>query len=76
MAESFAKFMATALGRCIRITAGLALMVGGYFLGGPGGIVVAGVGAVPLLAGAFNFCLLSPMLHVPFWGRDTFAPRT
>jgi Protein of unknown function (DUF2892) len=64
----FAKFMATSFGRTIRILAGIALIAAGVYLGGTWGIVLAVVGAVPLLAGAFNVCGIAPLLGVPFSG--------
>ena len=56
---SFAKFMSSGIGRLLRIVAGSALIyLGLAVVGGAGGIVVAVVGAVPLLAGLFDFCLI------------------
>lgn len=70
----FARFMATAAGRLIRIIAGAALIYAGLFLvGGVGGIVLAVVGLVPVAAGVFNFCGISELIGAPFWGRDTHA---
>ena len=67
---SFAKFMATASGRALRIVAGLLLaFVGIYLVGGTGGLVLAAVGAVPFVAGLFNVCLFAPLFGAPFLGR-------
>ncbi|AZI44223.1 DUF2892 domain-containing protein [Deinococcus psychrotolerans] len=63
----FAHFMATPTGRLLRAAVGLALIGRGYSLGNA---VVMAVGAVPLLAGSFNVCLIAPLLHAPFLGRD------
>jgi hypothetical protein len=71
---SFAKFMASPLGRGIRIVVGLALMYWGFTRGTPGGTVVGIVGIVPLLAGTFNWCLLAPFLGVPFQGSKVPRP--
>jgi hypothetical protein len=29
------------------------------------------VGAIPLLAGIFDVCLIAPLMRAPFLGRDT-----
>jgi hypothetical protein len=58
----FVKFMASTTGRIVRIVAGIALIVWGLMgLGGTIGIVVAVIGAVPLLAGLFDFCVFAPL---------------
>jgi len=31
------------------------------------------VGLVPIAAGVFDFCLIAPILHAPFWGRQIKA---
>ena len=68
----FAKFMSSWAGRLIRIVAGLALIVVGLVVMGANttGIILAVVGAVPLIAGLFNFCLFAPLFGGPFLGRD------
>jgi len=71
----FARFMASPLGRGIRIVAGLVLMFWG--IGGVGGVagwVIAAVGLLPLTLGIINGCILAPFLRVPFRGAD--LPRT
>ncbi len=51
-------FLASSSGRAVRVVAGIALVVVGLLvMGGTGGIVVAVIGLVPLLAGIFDFCL-------------------
>lgn len=66
----FAKFMAGPIGRAIRIVAGLALaLVGLLVVGGNGGLWMAAVGAIPLVAGIFNFCLFAPLFGGPFLGN-------
>ncbi len=76
MGTSFAKFMAGPAGRALRIAVGLGLMVGGANLGGTTGFALALVGVVPAAAGLFNFCLISPLLRAPFWGRQALAAKT
>ncbi len=66
---SFARFMASPIGRGIRVAAGLALIIAGVVIGSAGGYVLAIVGLVPLLAGAFNVCLVGPILKAPFSGK-------
>lgn len=65
----FARFMASGIGRGVRILAGIVLMIVGWALGGALGVVLALVGLVPLAAGVFNFCVFAPILRVPFNGR-------
>ena len=58
----FVKYMISPPGRILRIVAGLALILWGLMgLGGATGIIVAIVGAVPLLAGLFDFCVFAPL---------------
>ena len=65
----FIKVMASASGRLVRIVAGAALIAWGLIgLGGTTGIVVAVVGAVPLLAGVFDFCVFAPLFGAPLSG--------
>jgi len=70
----FAKFMSSGLGRGLRIVVGLALIVIGLFsVGGTGGIILAVVGAVPLLAGVFDVCLFAPLFSGPLKGAEARA---
>jgi Inner membrane protein YgaP-like, transmembrane domain len=63
------KFLAASTGRIVRVTAGVALVLWGLIgLGGATGIVVAVIGAVPLLAGLFDFCVFAPLFGAPFTG--------
>lgn len=67
----FAKFMATATGRGLRIVVGLALIAYGLLVvHGTTGTVLAVVGLVPLGLGTLNLCILAPFLGVPFRGAD------
>ncbi|GAA5534018.1 DUF2892 domain-containing protein [Deinococcus aluminii] len=65
--EEFTHFMASPAGRGLRVVAGLGLIARGVRGGGAGWAVL---GAVPLLAGAFDVCLLGPVLGEPFRGKD------
>jgi hypothetical protein len=70
----FIKFMASTTGRVIRILAGAALIAWGLFgLGSASGIIVAVVGAVPLLAGLFDFCIFAPLFGAPLSGPQIRA---
>jgi hypothetical protein len=65
----FVKFMASPAGRITRVVAGLALIAWGLFsLSGVTGIIVAVIGAVPLLAGLFDFCVFAPLFGGPLSG--------
>ncbi len=68
----FAKFMSSSWGRVLRVVAGAALIgIGLGVVGGIGGIVLAVVGAVPLLAGALDVCLIGRIfLGTPLKGSD------
>jgi len=67
----FAKFMSSELGRRLRIVMGVALMVIGLFsVGGTGGLILAIVGAVPLLAGVLDVCLFAPLFGAPLKGAE------
>ena len=68
-ASGFAAFMASAAGRGLRIIAGALLVFWGWSMHSTTGTIVMILGLVPIAAGAFNFCLLAPLLHAPFWGR-------
>jgi hypothetical protein len=65
----FVAFLASTAGRAVRIVAGIALIaIGLLVVGGTAGIIVAVVGAVPLLAGLFDFCVFAPLFGAPLSG--------
>ena len=67
----FARFMSSMAGRAIRFLAGVILVWLGWFvIGGTGGIILAVVGLVPLVAALFNFCVFAPLFGGPFLGRE------
>ena len=67
----FARFMAFAVGRLLRIVAGLALIgIGLWVVGGTWGIILAVLGLVPLVAGIFDFCVFAPLFGGPFLAKD------
>jgi predicted cobalt transporter CbtA len=62
-------FLASSIGRVVRILVGLALiLVGLFFIEGPVSWVVEMVGLVPLLAGVFDVCVFAPLFGLPFVG--------
>jgi hypothetical protein len=72
----FIAFMASTNGRITRIVAGIALILLGWLvLGGTAGIIVAVVGAVPLLAGLFDFCVFAPLFGLPLGGPAIRAKK-
>lgn len=65
----FIKFMASTSGRITRVVAGIALIAWGLMgLTGTTGIVVAVIGAVPFVAGLFDFCVFAPLFGAPLSG--------
>jgi len=68
----FARFMSSVWGRLLRIVAGIVLIVVGLSLvGGVGGILIAVVGAVPLLAGLLDICIIGRLLlRTPLKGAE------
>lgn len=67
----FARFMSSLVGRLLRIVAGIALIIIGLaVIHGTGGIILAVIGLVPLVAGLFNFCVFAPLFGGPFFARD------
>lgn len=65
--------MAKPLGRIIRIIGGAAIIWWGSTMGGGAGAVVVVLGIIPVLAGIFNLCMISPFIRVPFKGEDILA---
>jgi hypothetical protein len=69
-------FVASPAGRIVRVVAGIALMAWGLMgLGGTAGIIVAIVGAVPLVAGLFDFCVFAPLFGAPMSGPKIRVAR-
>ena len=72
----FITFMASTTGRIVRIVAGLALIAWGLWgLSGAAGILVIVIGAVPLLAGLFDFCVFAPLFGAPLSGPKIRAGK-
>jgi Na+/melibiose symporter-like transporter len=71
----FVKFMASPAGRITRVVAGIVLVALGIFMHSVGGIIVAVVGLVPLLAGLFDFCVFAPLFGAPMSGPKIRAGK-
>jgi hypothetical protein len=72
----FVKFMSSTTGRVVRVVAGAALIaVGLAVIGGTTGIIVAVVGAVPFVAGLFDFCVFAPLFGAPMSGPKVRGAR-
>lgn len=72
----FIAFMASTAGRIVRIVAGLAIILWGWLgMGDTTGLIVAVVGALPLLAGLFDFCVFAPLFGCPLSGAKIRAGK-
>ncbi len=72
----FVTFMASTTGRIVRFVAGAGLIAWGLVgLGGTTGIIVAVVGALPLIAGLFDFCVFAPLFGSPLSGARIRAGK-
>ncbi len=70
----FAQIMSSGSGRALRIVSGIVLIaVGLGLVGGTGGIVLAVIGLVPLLAGAFDVCFFGVLFGAPLRGTEVRA---
>ena len=68
-------FLASTVGRVVRIVVGLALIAAGLMLvQGTLGTVLAVVGVLPLAAGLFDVCLFAPLFGMPFQGERIREP--
>lgn len=67
--SGFAQFMSSPAGRVLRVVAGAGMIAGGIAADSDLGTGVAVAGLVPLLAGAFDFCVLSPLFGGPLSGK-------
>ena len=68
---SLSRFLSQPLGRGLRVVVGLVLIGLGLFaIKGAVGVVIAIIGLVPLAAGAFNICLVGPLVGGHLRGRE------
>ncbi len=71
----FAEWMATPLGRGLRVVTGAVLIyVGLAVVQGVGGTLLAAVGVLPIATGLLNLCLIGPLLGAPIKGSSKPAP--
>ncbi len=64
------KFLASETGRWVRIVAGIVLVaVGLLVVQNTGGIILAVVGLVPLVAGLVDVCVFAPLFGLSFSGK-------
>jgi hypothetical protein len=74
---AFVNFMVSPIGRLLRITAGVVLIALGLMvLQGAGGLILAVVGLVPLLAGALDVCIFAPLFGASFYGAENRSQQT
>jgi hypothetical protein len=70
----FAGWMATPLGRGLRVVFGSVLIyLGLAVVQGVAGTVLALLGVVPIAAGVLNLCILGPLLGAPMKGSAMAA---
>jgi hypothetical protein len=62
-------FLASSIGRGVRVVAGaILILVGLFVVNGLWGWILAIVGLAPLAAGVFDFCIFAPLFKLPFGG--------
>ena len=68
--SGFARFVNSSAGRITRLVVGIVLIAWGLTqLGTAMGIVLIIIGLIPLIAGAFDLCLISALLGGPISGK-------
>ncbi|HVP59972.1 MAG TPA: DUF2892 domain-containing protein [Myxococcaceae bacterium] len=66
---AFAEWMATPLGRGLRVLVGaLLIYIGLAVVRGVGGTVLAAFGVIPIATGLLNVCVIGPLLGAPMKG--------
>ncbi len=55
--------------RTTRIILAVILIVGGYFVGGTIGMVMGGIGLIPMLTGLMGYCPVYSLLHFNSCGK-------
>lgn len=74
--SGFARFVNSPAGRIARLVVGVGLIGWGYTQLTTGtGLVLIVVGLVPLVAGAFDLCLISALLGGPISGARIRGPK-
>ncbi|MBF9144450.1 YgaP-like transmembrane domain [Hymenobacter properus] len=70
--DNFLRFIASPAGRVTRVAAGTSLIAAGLAQGRKGWpLAIAGL--LPLSMGAFDWCLLAPLMGLPFDGPQLRA---
>ena len=70
------KFLANTQGRWIRGVAGVILIgLGLLVVKDTGGLIIAIIGLVPLLAGLLDFCVFAPLFGASFSGKAIRASK-
>ena len=63
-------FLASEIGRIVRIIAGIVIFAVGLFVvPGVPGVIVMALGFVPIFAGVLDFCLFAPLFGQPILGE-------
>lgn len=71
----FAEFMASPLGRGLRVVfGGVLIYVGLSVVQGVAGTLIAAAGIVPIATGLLNVCLIGPLIGAPMKGSS--LPKT
>jgi hypothetical protein len=71
---AFAEFMASPLGRGLRVGfGGILIYVGLNLVHGVAGTVIALLGILPIVTGLLNLCILGPLLGAPLRGSAVRA---
>jgi len=72
---SIVSFMQSLSGRLLRIVVGIALIaIGLLVINNVWGIVIAVIGAVPLIAGLVGICLFAPLFGYTLSGQRKASP--
>ncbi|MEO8217810.1 MAG: hypothetical protein ABI718_12075 [Acidobacteriota bacterium] len=69
-AMDIARFLATSLGRRMRIGLGVGMIAYGISRKNTGGFLLAALGFLPLAEGTANVFLLGPAIGAPLLGED------
>jgi hypothetical protein len=75
--NAFIRFMASPAGRILRIVAGSGIIAYGLLVtGGDDGMMIAAVGALPILTGVLNICMVGPLMGGPLFGSKARASKS
>jgi hypothetical protein len=73
----FILFMASPAGRILRVVAGIAIIAWGMLaIGGDNGMLIAAAGALPILTGVFNICVVGPLMGGPISGSKVHTANS